>query len=95
MDLYLIRHGVAEERENWNDVGKPDQERPLIQKGVKRIKKAIPAFSQLLQNADILLSSEYTRAIQTAELLEGAVGREHQITRYLNCEANVVDLLIT
>lgn len=93
MDLYLIRHGVAEERENWNAIGKPDQERPLIHKGVKRIKKAIPAFRQLLQGSDLLLSSEYTRAIQTAELLEGAVGREHEITCYLNCEANVGDLI--
>lgn len=67
MNLYLMRHGIAVPR----DAGgiHSDRERPLTQKGIKRMRKAAKGLSALAIPFDQILSSPLTRSRQTAELI--------------------------
>ena len=70
MDLYLIRHATAEDRNPvvWPD----DSRRPLTKKGIRRFKRAAKGLVSLIPEVDILLASPYERAWHTALLLEEA-----------------------
>jgi phosphohistidine phosphatase len=65
-ELYLVRHGVAEERgEKWPD----DTKRPLTSDGMSRMKKAARGLDRLGVRVDVILSSPLVRARQTADIL--------------------------
>jgi phosphohistidine phosphatase len=67
-ELYLIRHGIAEERgEAWPD----DTKRPLTDRGIARLKKEARAFAGLGATFDVMLTSPLVRARQTAEAIAG------------------------
>lgn len=64
--LYLIRHGLAEERgEAWPD----DNKRPLTEEGMSRMRKAARGLARLGVSLDVVLSSPLVRARQTAEIV--------------------------
>ena len=67
MNLYILRHGIAVEP------GTPDyesdSERPLIPKGERRLREAAAAMKKLELSFDLILSSPFTRAKQTAEIV--------------------------
>ena len=67
MILYIIRHAIAEE------VGTPgyedDSQRPLTQKGRKKMRKIARGLKELEKQIDLILTSPYLRATQTAEVL--------------------------
>jgi phosphohistidine phosphatase len=63
-ELYLIRHGIAEERgEAWPD----DTKRPLTDRGIARLKKEARALARLGVTLDVVLTSPLVRARQTAD----------------------------
>ena len=65
-ELYLIRHGLAEERgEAWPD----DTKRPLTEDGILRMRKAARGLARLGATMDIVLTSPLVRARQTAEIV--------------------------
>jgi len=65
-ELYLIRHGLAEERgEAWPD----DTKRPLTEDGIVRMRKAARGLARLGAAIDIVLTSPLVRARQTAEIV--------------------------
>jgi len=69
-ELYLIRHGVAEERgDAWPD----DSKRPLTEEGTSRMRKAARGLSRLGITFDIVLTSPLVRARQTAEIVAGGL----------------------
>ena len=69
-ELYLIRHGVAEERgEAWPD----DAKRPLTEDGTSRMRKSARGLSRLGVVFDIVLTSPLVRARQTAEIVAGGL----------------------
>jgi phosphohistidine phosphatase len=65
MDLYVLRHGLAGSREEWTC---PDAERPLTGKGRSRSRAAARGLARLGVAPDIILTSAYVRAAQTAQL---------------------------
>jgi phosphohistidine phosphatase len=67
MDLYLVRHAIAYEADatRWPD----DRDRPLTPEGEKRFRRAARGLAQLVSSVDVVLSSPYSRAWRTAELL--------------------------
>ncbi len=68
-ELYLIRHGLAEERsEAWPD----DTKRPLTPRGLSRLKKEARGLVRLGIQFDVILTSPLVRAHQTAEALAAA-----------------------
>jgi phosphohistidine phosphatase len=65
-ELYLIRHGLAEERgDAWPD----DNKRPLTDEGISRMRKAARGLARLGVTVDVVLSSPLVRARQTAEIV--------------------------
>jgi phosphohistidine phosphatase len=69
MRLLLVRHGHAEERENWNDLGKSDILRPLTKKGIARFAESLEGLKLFVPVIDHIFSSQLTRAVQTAEIM--------------------------
>jgi len=66
VELYLIRHGLAEERgEAWPD----DTKRPLTPKGMSRLRKSARGLADLGVSFDVILTSPLVRARQTAEII--------------------------
>ena len=64
-ELYLIRHGIAEERgPEWPD----DSKRPLTGEGVTALKQEAKALAALGTAFDLIVSSPLTRAQQTAKV---------------------------
>ena len=67
MEIFLVRHGVAVEREGEG----PDAFRPLTGKGRRRFRKTARSFARLGCKLDLILTSPLVRAVQTAEILAG------------------------
>jgi len=63
MRLYFLRHGEAD-WPNWN---KPDDERPLTERGKKEMKKVAAFLARLDLSLDHIVTSPLPRAKQTAE----------------------------
>jgi phosphohistidine phosphatase len=64
--LYLIRHGIAEERgEAWPD----DATRPLTDRGSSRFEKSVRGLARIGVVVDVVLTSPLVRTRQTAEIL--------------------------
>lgn len=74
MDLVIVRHAIAEDREVFARTGKPDEERPLTAVGRKRMRRCAAGLRSLIDRVDILASSPLTRAVQTAAILSEAFG---------------------
>jgi phosphohistidine phosphatase len=69
-ELYLIRHGVAEERgPAWPD----DTKRPLTADGISRLKKAAGGLGRLGVTFEVILTSPLTRTRQTADIIAAAM----------------------
>ncbi len=67
MQLLVIRHAIAEERETW--APRDDDLRPLTEEGKRKMKEAARGLSLLVPKVDVLASSPLTRAMQTAAIL--------------------------
>jgi phosphohistidine phosphatase len=63
-ELYVIRHGLAEER---GDAYPDDAKRPLTDEGISRMRKAARGLARIGVTLDIVLTSPLVRARQTAE----------------------------
>lgn len=66
MKLYFVRHGRAENREEWF---RADELRPLTKEGIDRMKFAAAKMSGLELEPQAILTSPLVRARQTADLL--------------------------
>lgn len=69
MELVIIRHGIAEEREDFAKKGQEDYFRPLTLKGRKKMQKVAIQLRDVVKEFDLIVSSPLTRARQTAEIL--------------------------
>ena len=68
-ELYLIRHGVAEERgDAWPD----DTKRPLSEEGMERLRKSARGLARLDLWIDLIFTSPLVRARQTADIVATA-----------------------
>jgi len=72
MNLYLLRHGLAVEPGTF-EFGR-DADRPLVPKGESKLKKIAAAMKAMEISFDLILSSPYVRARQTAEIVAAGLG---------------------
>lgn len=79
MDLYVVRHGIAIDREDPNCP--PDPERYLTEEGVEKTKGVARGLAALGVSAGVFFSSPYVRAVQTAEIFAGALDYAKQRIR--------------
>ena len=77
MNLYLLRHGLAEELDAAGLTR--DSERPLTAKGERKLWKIAEGMKALELRFDLILSSPYVRARQTAEIIGAALHERKRI----------------
>jgi phosphohistidine phosphatase len=77
MNLYLLRHGIAIDP-SMPDFAK-DTERPLTPKGKRRLRQIAGAMGELKISFDLILSSPYVRAKQTAEIVAKILKRKKKL----------------
>jgi phosphohistidine phosphatase len=77
MNLYFLRHGLAGDR----DVSRypDDSQRPLVPEGRRKLRCIAAGMHALDLQFDVLLSSPYVRACQTAEIVAGAFHMERKL----------------
>jgi phosphohistidine phosphatase len=66
MQLYIVRHGIAIDREDPKCPADP--ERYLTEEGIQKTKQVAKGMAALGATPDLFLSSPYVRAMQTAEI---------------------------
>src|SRR5437879_10803891 len=66
MRLYIVRHGIAIDREDPKCP--PDPERYLTEEGIEKTKRVAKGVAALGITGDLFLTSPYVRAVQTAEI---------------------------
>ena len=70
MDLYFLRHGDAGDARAW----KGDEiARPLTAAGVEQVKRVASTIAALNLGLDLVISSPFLRAHQTAEIVVHAL----------------------
>ena len=65
VEIYLIRHGIAQERE----IGLADEVRSLTDKGRNKTRQVAQRLSELGVHFDVVLTSPLVRSQQTAKIL--------------------------
>jgi phosphohistidine phosphatase len=94
MILYIARHGIALER--TDPKCPPDPERPLTAKGVQKTRSAALGLKELGVKPDLLITSPYVRAAQTAEIFAEALGfptSKIRVSEALRPAANPADIV--
>jgi len=79
MEFYIVRHGIAIDREDPKCP--PDPERYLTEEGVEKTKGVAKGLASLGVTPGLFLSSPYTRAVQTAEIFADALDYARQKIR--------------
>lgn len=74
MQLLVIRHAIARDREEFARTGQDDDLRPLTPEGRRRMRRAARGLRRVVPQLAVLASSPLVRAAQTAEVVAGAYG---------------------
>lgn len=74
MRLLFIRHAIAAERDEWAKSGQPDSDRPLTDRGRERMRRSARGLARLLPRPDLIATSPYLRAAETAAIVAKAFG---------------------
>jgi phosphohistidine phosphatase len=72
MELLIVRHAIAVEP---GTPGVTDSERPLTEEGAAKFRESAQGLAALLSRPDVLLTSPFVRARQTAEIAAAAWGK--------------------
>ncbi|MBX3303299.1 MAG: histidine phosphatase family protein [Nitrospira sp.] len=70
MECILVRHGIAVERDEWEGT---EENRPLTDRGKKRVRQAAAGLAALDCKPTHLLTSPFVRAYDTARLVRAVV----------------------
>jgi len=79
MKLYIVRHGIAIDRDDPKCPSDPG--RYLTEEGVEKTQQAAKGVAGLGVSADLFLTSPYVRAAQTAEIFASALEYSKQRIR--------------
>jgi len=90
MNLYLIRHAIAEEE---NASGE-DSQRGLTDKGAKKMRLIAKGLRTLGVEFDLIVSSPYLRAVQTSEILSDVFKKKKFVLSENLMPMGDIDLLI-
>lgn len=69
MELILIRHGIAEDRETFMKKNLEDHMRPLTLKGRKRMQKVCIRLRDFVSDVDLIVTSPFVRSRQSAQIV--------------------------
>src|SRR5580658_9247779 len=77
MEIYLLRHGIAEDHASSGR----DSDRRLTEEGRQKLRKVLERAHGAGVSPAVILSSPYKRAVETAEIAAHELGYEGKILR--------------
>ncbi len=77
MNLFLLRHGIAVERDEFDAAN--DEARPITRKGRRQLRAVAKAMRAMELRFDTILSSQLVRARQTAEIITAEFKLEQRL----------------
>ncbi len=77
MQLLVVRHAIAEDRDAFAAAGGDERLRPLTADGTRKMERGASGLRTIVPSVDLLAASPLTRATETAEILR----REYEIDR--------------
>lgn len=80
MQLLIVRHAIAMEREEWAKTGRPDSDRPLTDNGRRRMRKNARGLQRVSPRPDLIGTSPWLRAADTARVIAETLGVERMET---------------
>lgn len=80
MQLIVIRHAIAMEREEWAKSGRPDSDRPLTDTGRRRMRKNARGLQRVSPHPQLIATSPWLRAADTARVVAETLGVERMET---------------
>jgi phosphohistidine phosphatase len=80
MQLIVIRHAIAMEREEYSKSGRPDSDRPLTDTGRRRMRKNARGLQRVSPHPDLIGTSPWLRAADTAVVIAETLGVERMET---------------
>jgi phosphohistidine phosphatase len=90
-EIYVFRHGIAADHGTYSK----DSDRPLTEEGIEKTGKVARAMKKMDLGLDLILSSPYVRARETAEIAAKELGLKKQLhlSDHLIVEGNPLDLI--
>jgi phosphohistidine phosphatase len=76
MDLLIVRHAIAEDRDSFASTGKSDDLRPLTEDGRERMRAAAEGLRVVAPDISLLVASPLARAQETAAIVGNEYGVE-------------------
>src|SRR5258705_1292521 len=94
MKLVIVRHADAGDSEEFAKSGQPDELRPLSEKGRRQMRAAAQGLRALVPKVDLIATSPYVRALETAEIVASAYdGMEPETTGSLESDTAPEEVL--
>jgi len=72
MQLLVVRHAPAGDKIEFAASGRPDDDRPLTDEGIRKMRAAASGLGRLVERLDVIASSPLRRARETADILVAA-----------------------
>jgi len=91
MEIYILRHGIAVERGTSGH--KKDSDRPLTPEGEDKMRQIAEAILAMELKFDLILSSPFKRAEQTANIVAHELDEEVTFTDFLEPDGNALELI--
>jgi phosphohistidine phosphatase len=91
MEIYILRHGIATERGAPGH--KKDSDRPLTPEGEDKMRQIAKAILGMELKFDLILSSPFKRAEQTANIVARELDEEVTFTELLEPDGNALELI--
>jgi phosphohistidine phosphatase len=91
MEIYILRHGIAVER--GTPGYKKDSDRPLTEEGEEKTRQIAKAMLAMDLKFDLILSSPYLRAKQTAQIVATELDEDVTFTDFLVPNGNPLELV--
>jgi phosphohistidine phosphatase len=79
MQLLVIRHAIAEDRDEFAETGQDDAERPLTRIGRRRMRRNARGLRRIAPVIARVASSPYVRALETAQIVADTLGIEEEV----------------
>jgi phosphohistidine phosphatase len=73
--VLVVRHAIAQERDEFARTGQDDSLRPLTEDGRKKMRRGAEGLRTTVPSIDVLATSPLVRAVQTAEIVHAVYGR--------------------
>jgi phosphohistidine phosphatase len=80
VQVLVVRHAIAEQKEEFARTGTDDSQRPLTGDGRRKMRRGTAGLRAVVPTIDVLATSPLLRAVQTAEILAAVYNGRNMVT---------------